>query len=111
MSLYTENDSDSGWSPAKILGFLLTLAGVIVVLWTVAEIFQLFTQGSAFITLNEIIPQKMVLAETSDSYLLLPRELLIYGLPIWAFSVTTRIGVMLMKSGLEFIERPRKAGK
>jgi hypothetical protein len=43
--------------------------------------------------------------------LFLPREILIYGLPIWAFSVTSKIGVMLLKNGLEFVDKPKKAGK
>lgn len=108
MSLYTDNEYGSGFSPAKIVGFLLTFAGLGVVLWTVVEIFQLFTQGSAFIVLDGIVPAQIEIVENG---LRLPREFLIYGLPIWAFSVTSKIGVMLLKTGLEFVERPRKTGK
>ena len=107
MSLYTDNDY-SGLSLGKIIGFLLTLAGLVVILWTVVEIFQLFTHGSAFIVLDEIVPTQIEIVKNG---LLLPREFLIYGLPIWAFSATSKIGVMLMKTGLEFVERPRKVGK
>ena len=32
-------------------------------------------------------------------------------LPIWAFSVTSKIGVMLLKNGLEFVDKPKKVGK
>jgi hypothetical protein len=111
MSIYSDNEIGSTSSPAKAVGFILALAGLVVILWTVAEIFQLFTHGSAFVTLNEIIPQKMILADSGKSYLLLPRELLIYGLPIWAFSVTSKIGLTLLKTGLEYIERPQKISK
>ena len=108
MSIYNSEDYESGWTASKIVGVLLTLLGAGVILWTVVEIFQLFTHGSAFIVLDEIVPARIEIVEDG---LLLPREILIYGLPIWAFSVTSKIGVMLLKSGLEYVERPRKVGK
>ena len=108
MSIYNPDDYESGWTASKIVGVLLTLLGAGVVLWTVVEIFQLFTHGSAFIVLDEIVPARIELLENG---LFLPRELLIYGLPIWAFSVTSKIGVMLLKNGLEYVERPRKTTK
>lgn len=110
MTNYKLNDEygPSDWSASKLMGILLTMFGVGVILWTVVEIFQLFTQGSAFIVLDDIVPAQIEIVENG---LRLPRELLIYGLPIWAFSVTSKIGVMLLKNGLEFIERPRKTGK
>ena len=108
MSLYTDNEYGSSFSASKIVGLLLTLLGAAVVLWTVVEIFQLFTQGSAFIVLDDIVPARIELGENG---LFLPREILIYGLPIWAFSVTSRIGVMLLKNGLEFVDKPKKVGK
>jgi hypothetical protein len=86
---------------------LPTLLGAGVILWTVVEIFQLFTHESAFIVLDDIIPARIKLVEGG---LLLPHEILIYGLPIWAFSVTSKIGVMLLKSGLEYVERLHKRG-
>ena len=108
MSIITDEDYGSTWSASKIVGFLLTLAGLGIILWTVVEIFQLFTQGSAFIVLDDIVPAQIEIVKNG---LLLPREVLIYGLPIWAFSVTSKIGVMLLKNGLEFVERPKKVGK
>ena len=108
MSLYTDNEYGSSFSASKIVGLLLTLLGAAVVLWTVVEIFQLFTHGSAFLVLDEIVPARIELVEDG---LFLPREILIYGLPIWAFSVTTKIGLTLLRSGLDFVERPKKVGK
>ncbi|MFZ5856372.1 MAG: hypothetical protein ACOYZ6_06040 [Chloroflexota bacterium] len=110
MSNYRLNDEygPSDWSASKLVGILLTMFGAGVILWTMVEIFQLFTQGSAFIVLDDIVPARIELVEGG---LFLPREILVYGLPIWAFSVTSKIGVMLLKSGLEFVERPRRVGK
>ena len=110
MTNYRLNDeySASDWSASKLVGVLLTMFGAGVIIWTVIEIFQLFTQGSAFIFLDDIVPAQIEIVKNG---LLLPREALVYGLPIWAFSVTSKIGVMLLKTGLEFIERPRKVGK
>ncbi len=107
MSMYSE-EFESTWPPSKIVGLALTIVGAGVVLWTVAQIFQLFTHGSAFLVLDEIVPARIELVEDG---LFLPREILIYGLPIWAFSVTTKIGLTLLRSGLDFVERPKKVGK
>jgi len=38
MSIYNPDDYDSGWTASKIMGFMLTLLGAGVVLWTVVEI-------------------------------------------------------------------------
>ena len=110
MSNYRLNDEygPSDWSASRLVGILLTMLGAGVVIWTVVSIFQLFTHSSAIIVLDEIVPARI---EFVEGGLQLPREILIYGLPIWAFSVTTRIGVMLLKSGLEFVERPHKTTK
>ncbi len=112
MSVYNGyDDESSGFSISKIVGMILTLIGAVVIIWTVVEIFQLFTQGSAFIVLDGIVPQRIVLTELAgDGYLLLPRELLIFGIPVWALSVTTKIGMMLIQNGLQYVELPRRGG-
>jgi hypothetical protein len=57
MSVYNGYDEEgSGWTASKIVGVALTFLGTVVVIWTVVEIFQLFTQGSAFIVLDGIVP-------------------------------------------------------
>lgn len=71
MSIYNPEDYDSGWTASKIVGVLLTSLGAGVVLWTVVEIFQLFTHGSAFIVLDEIVPAQIEIVKNG---LLLPRE-------------------------------------
>jgi hypothetical protein len=111
MSMYSDNNEyGSSWSASKIVGAALTFLGACVILWTVWEIFQLFTQGSAFIVLDTIVPQRILISEFAENALLLPRELLIFGIPIWAMTVTSRIGVMLMKSGLQYVELPQRGG-
>jgi hypothetical protein len=111
MNLHPGDEYGTGeWNASKVVGVFLVILAAGVIFWTVVQIFQLFTQGSAFITLDGIVPQRIVISETSDSSFVLPRELLIYGLPIWALSVTTKIGVMLMKSGLQYVELPRRKG-
>lgn len=47
------------------MGVLLILLGAGVVLWTVVEIFQLFTHGSAFIVLDEIVPAQIEIVKKS----------------------------------------------
>lgn len=47
------------------MGVLLTLLGAGVVLWTVVDIFQLFTHRSAFIVLDEIVPAQIEIVKKS----------------------------------------------
>ena len=65
MSIYNPDDYDSGWTASKIVGVLLTLLGAGVVLSTVVEIFQLFTHRSAFIVLDEIVPEQIEIVKKS----------------------------------------------
>lgn len=106
MTIYNSDNENNGFSLSKIVGAFLALAGAGVVLWTVAEIFQLFDQNSAFIFLDGIVP-KQIWVGSGDGALYIPRELLVYGIPIWALSVAAKIGVGLMKSGLEYLDIPR----
>jgi hypothetical protein len=76
-----------------------------VVLWTVVEIFQLFNQSSTFF-FDGVVPKQITVA-AGDRALYILRELLVYGIPIWAFLVASKIGVGLMKSGLHYLDVPR----
>jgi hypothetical protein len=106
MTIYNSDNENSGFSLSKIVGAFLALAGAGVVLWTVVEIFQLFDQNSAFIFLDGMVP-KQISVGAGDGALYIPRELLVYGIPIWALSVASKIGVGLMKSGLQYLDVPR----
>ena len=81
-----------------------------MILWTVWEIFQLFTQGSAFIVLDTIVPQRILISEFAENALLLPRELLIFGIQIRDMTLTTRIGGMQIKTRLQYVEQPQRGG-
>jgi len=109
--MYNDEYNSSGWSASKIVGSSLVLIGSAVILWTVSEIFQLFTSGSAFVMMSEIVPKEIRLIQDGTSSVLFPREVLVFGIPIWAMIVTSRIGTMMIKSGLEYVELPRKSGK
>jgi hypothetical protein len=109
MSMYNQNDeyASSGLTISKIAGVFLILTGVGVILWTVFEISQLFTDQSAFIFLEEMVPAKIALSEDQEG-LLLPREVLVFGIPLWALGTTARIGTMLVNNGLQYMDRPAK---
>jgi hypothetical protein len=109
MSIYNPNDEygSSGWSLSKMAGIFLIVTGVGVILWTVFQISQLFTAQSAFLFLDEIVPAKIVLSE-NEGVLLIPRELFVFGIPVWALGSTARIGASLVHSGLQYMDRPAK---
>jgi hypothetical protein len=105
------DDYDGGfsWSPSNIMGGFLVILGVGVLIWVVVALFQLFTSTSSFLVLDEIIPREMVISEVSNgARVLLPRELLIFGIPVWALGAASKIGLTILRSGLEYVEKPRR---
>ena len=105
------DDYDSGfaWSPSNIMGGFLVILGVGVLIWVVVALFQLFTSTSSFLVLDEIVPKEMVISQAANgAKVLLPRELLIFGIPIWALGASSRIGLTILRSGLEYVEKPRR---
>ncbi len=105
------DDYDSGfsWSPANILGGFLVVLGAGVLIWVIVSLFQLFTSTSSFLVLDQIIPKEMVITQVANGgKLLLPREILIFGIPIWALGVSSRIGLTMLRSGLDYVEKPRQ---
>lgn len=51
----------------------------------------------------------MVVSQAANgAKVLLPRELLIFGIPIWALAASSKIGLTLLLSGLEYVEKPRR---
>ena len=103
-----EQENEFSVSISDAIGGFLILVGTGVLIWVVVSLFQLFTSTSAFLVLDQIIPQEMVISESSNGRVLFPRELLIFGIPIWALSASSRIGLTLLKGGLNFIEKPKK---
>ena len=106
MTIYNSDNESNNLSISKAVGAFLALVGAGVVVWTVVGIFQLFDRNSAFIFLDGFVPEQIWVGR-GDGALYIPRELLVYGIPIWAFSVTAKIGVGLMNSGLEYLDIPR----
>ena len=100
--------SDLSVSVSNIIGGFLVFLGSGVLIWVVITLFQLFSSASTFLVLDGLIPQEMIISETASSRLLLPREILIFGIPIWALSAATRIGLTMLRSGLQYVEKHPK---
>ena len=102
-------DGTTTWSPTNIMGGFLVILGVGVLIWVVVALFQLFSSTSAFLVLDQIVPREMVISQgTNGARLLLPREILIFGIPIWALGASSRIGLTILRSGLDYVEKPRR---
>ncbi len=103
------DSSGFSWSPSGILGGILVLLGAGVLIWVVISLFQLFTGTSAFTVLDRIVPREMLISQSPNgAKVLLPREILIFGIPIWALAASSKIGLTILRSGLEYVEKPRK---
>lgn len=97
------------WSPANIMGGFLVIMGVGVLIWVVVSLFQLFTGTSSFLVLDEIVPKQMLISQGANgAKVLLPREILIFGIPVWALGAASRIGLTILRSGMEYVEKPRR---
>ena len=104
-----EYDSGFTWSPTNIMGGFLVILGVGVLVWVVVALFQLFSGTSAFLVLDQIVPREMLISQGANgAKVLLPREILIFGIPIWALGAASRIGLTILRSGLEYVEKPRR---
>jgi hypothetical protein len=109
MNLLGEDETTSFLSPVNLLGGFLVVLGAGVLLWVVSSLFHLFSDASSFLVLNEIVPKEMIISQSANgAKFLFPRELLIFGIPIWALTAATRIGLTLLKSGLDYFEKPRR---
>ena len=87
----------------------MAILGAGVLIWVVVSLFQLFTSTSSFLVLDEIVPKEMMVSQAANgAKVLLPRELLIFGIPIWALAAASKIGLTLLRSGLEYVEKPRR---
>ncbi len=103
------DSSGFSWSPSNIMGGILVLLGAGVLIWVVISLFQLFTGTNAFTVLDQIVPREMVIVQSMNGdKILLPREILIFGIPIWALAASSKIGLTILRSGLEYIEKPRR---
>jgi hypothetical protein len=109
MSIFNPNDDypSNGWSLSKLMGIFLIMTGAGVLVWTVFEIFQLFTSQSAFIFLETLAPAQITFSANGGMYEI-PRELVVFGVPLWALGTTARIGLMLTSNGLQYMDRPAK---
>ena len=87
----------------------LVIMGVGVLIWVVVSLFQLFTSTSSFLVLDGIVPKEMLISQGANgAKVLLPREILIFGIPVWALGAASRIGLTILRSGMEYVEKPRR---
>ncbi len=55
------------------------------------------------------VQKEMLISQAANgAKTLLPREIIIFGIPIWALGTASKIGLTLLRSGLEYVEKPRR---
>lgn len=95
---------------ANVMGGFLVFVGVGVLIWVVISLFQLFTSSSPFLIMEGMVPKEVVLSNFGrDSRILLPREILVYGIPVWVLTAASKIGLTLLRGGLEYVDKPKKS--
>ncbi len=103
MSIGEEYPTSGNWSITKVIGIVLILLGIFGFAWVLWGAHQLFTQGTSFQVLDGMVPAEIAFSHSASS-LLLPREVLVYGIPLFLLSLVTKLGGTLLKWGLDCLE-------
>ncbi len=91
---------------AKIVGAVLIILALVTFGWVSLEIYQLYKHGEAFLLMDRLIPKNIIISTFEESgKLYLPREIFVYGLPLWILSLAVQIGVALLKAGSQYVDK------
>jgi len=91
---------------AKIVGWVLIALALVMFGWVAFELYQLYKFGEAFLLMNKLIPGTILISTfEQNGNLYLPREILVYGIPMWILALTAQIGGSLLKAGSQYINR------
>lgn len=105
MAIGEEYPTSGQWPLTRVIGVLLIILGVIAFLWVLWGAHQLFTHASSFQVFDEVVPQQIVLTQSrGEPGLLLPREFLIYGIPLGLLGLVTKLGGSMLKWGIDCLE-------
>lgn len=96
---------------AKIVGVGLVLAGVVVLAVTVFEIYGLFTRPANFVSFQTLLPERIIVADFEEGFVYLPREVFMYGVPLSLLGLAVKIGEVLLRWGLNYIDPRRQEAK
>jgi hypothetical protein len=72
------------------------------------EVYWFLTQPETFVNFQATLPERIVVIESETAAVLLPREVLMYGVPLALLSLAGRLGLEMLGWGVAFIEPDRK---
>ena len=88
---------------AKIVGGILIVLALVTFGWVSLEIYQLYKHGESFLLMDRLIPKNILFLTFEESgKMYLPREIFVYGLPLWILGLAVQIGVALLKAGSQY---------
>jgi hypothetical protein len=90
----------------KIVGVILIILALVALGWVLVETYQLYKYGQAFLLTDKLIPKTIpiMMSEETDNRLYLPREIFVYGIPLWILGLAVQVGVALLKAGTQYFE-------
>lgn len=94
------------WRP--LVGGFLLIMGLLVFVWVGWEIIQLYYEGNAFRVFEDFPPTQIIVMESATTKLYLPREILVYGLPLWVLGLAIQLGSVLLKTSGEYMDKKTK---
>jgi hypothetical protein len=100
--MYDDQTIFGDWPLSRLVGLLLVMLGMATFLWVLWEVYRLFSQAGSFARFDALIPEQIVVADLArDGMIYLPRELLVYGIPLWILGLATNIGGSFFKWGFQ----------
>jgi hypothetical protein len=91
-------------SLTRIIGVGLVALSAAMLLWVAFEAYQMLTHAMFFDLFEAMIPQEILIADLGDGGVIyLPRELLVFGVPIWLVTLVSTIGLGLLRAGMQYL--------
>jgi len=90
----------------KIIGVFLIVLALLALGWVIFEVYQLYEYGQAFLLTDKLIPETILISTFEENgKLYLPREIFVYGVPLWVLGLGLQVGVALLRTGAQFVDQ------
>jgi len=96
---------------SKLVGLALISAGIVVLGGAVLQVYWFLTRPEMFAGFQTLLPERIVVVESEMGTVLLPREFLMYGVPLSLLSLVGKIGGELLSRGVDFLEPVRRRSR
>lgn len=110
-----QNDFNDTYSSAPafsipwrtLLGLFLLFLGLAVFAWVFWEVWNLYQYGASFQRFDKLIPESIMFGKSERTDFYIPREILVYSLPLFILSIAIQLGTTLLKNATGYLEKKK----